>query len=184
MMIAVRGSRKVDSILCLSAGERWFLACTLPRSEATAETHLRRQGFRLFLPRYVKTVRHARKFRTVHAPFFPRYLFVVLNLDRDRWRSVNGTVGIANLFMAHDRPVPVPEGIVETLMESADPSGKLRFADGLAPGEKIRVVAGPFAEAIGLLERLDDAGRVEVLLDIMGGGIRTKLARSWVQPTA
>jgi transcriptional antiterminator RfaH len=89
-------------------------------------THLSRQGFRSFLPRYLKTVRHARKLRTVNAPIFPRYLFVALNLERDRWRSVNGTTGITNLFMAHDRPVPVPDGIVETLIRSADKSGGSR----------------------------------------------------------
>src|ERR1019366_2133783 len=97
--------------LALLPGERWFLAYTAPCREATAETHLRRQGFRSFLPRYLKTVRHARKLRTVKAPIFPRYLFVALNLDRDRWRSVNSTMGVVSLFMAHDRPVPAPEGI-------------------------------------------------------------------------
>src|SRR6266540_2569590 len=95
--------------LALLPGERWFLAWTLPHREAAAETHLGWQGFRSFLPRHMKTVRHARKLRTVTAPVFPRYLFVALNLERDRWRSVNSTRGIASLFMAHDRPVPVPD---------------------------------------------------------------------------
>jgi hypothetical protein len=47
--------------LVLLAGERWFLARTLPHREVTAETNLRRQGFRSFLPRHLRTVRHARK---------------------------------------------------------------------------------------------------------------------------
>ncbi|MDQ6703596.1 MAG: transcriptional activator RfaH [Pseudomonadota bacterium] len=165
--------------VALLPGERWFLAWTLPHRETTAETHLSRQGFRSFLPRHLKTVRHARKLRTVTTPIFPRYLFVALNLDRDRWRSVNSTTGIANLFMAHDRPVPVPDGVVETLIQSTDKLGRLQFA--LERGQKVRLVAGPFAQALGILDRLDDAGRVEVLLEIMGGGIRVKLARTWVE---
>jgi len=180
-MADAAGLQRLIDDLALRVGERWFLVCTLPRCEALADSHLNRQGFRCFLPRYLKTVRHARKLRTFQAPLFPRYLFVVLNLERDRWRSVNGTSGVASLFMAHDRPVPAPEGIVETLMEAANPSGN-RFADGLAPGQKIRLVAGPFAQAVGLLDRLDDAGRVEVLLEMMGGGVRVKLARNWVEP--
>jgi transcription elongation factor/antiterminator RfaH len=168
----------------LLAGERWFLARTLPCREATAERHLMRQGFRSFLPRHLKTVRHARKLRTVTPPIFPRYLFVVLNLERDRWRSVNGTTGVASLFMAHDRPVPVPEGVVETLIQSTDKSGTLQFVDTLERGQKVRLVAGPFAQALGILDRLDDAGRVEVLLEIMGGRIRAKLSQSWLKPVA
>lgn len=180
----VAADARSDGNLDLLPGERWFLAWTLSYREATAEMHLRRQGFRSFLSRHKKTVRHARKLRTVTAPIFPRYLFVVLDLKRDRWRSVNGTTGIVNLFMAHGRPVPVPDGIVETLIQSTDGSGNLRFDDSLEPGQKIRLVAGPFAQALGILDRLDDAGRVEVLLEIMGGGIRVKLSRSWVEPAA
>jgi transcription elongation factor/antiterminator RfaH len=168
--------------LDLLPGERWFLTWTLPHREAAAETHLRRQGFRSFLPRRLKTVRHARKLRNVNAPIFPRYLFVAVNLERDRWRSVNNTTGVAKLFMAQNRPVPVPEGIVETLIQSSDSLGRLQFADALEQGQKVRLVAGPFAHALGILDRLDDAGRVEVLLEIMGGGTRVKVARTWVEP--
>lgn len=170
--------------LTLLPGERWFLAWTLPHREATAETNLRWQGFRSFLPRHLKTVRHARKLRNVSAPIFPRYVFVALNLERDRWRAVKSTMGIVNVFTAHDRPVPAPAGVVETLIQSTDKSGRLQFADALERGQMVRLVAGPFAQALGILDRLDNAGRVEVLLEIMGGGIRVKLARTWVEPAA
>jgi transcriptional antiterminator RfaH len=182
MLIAADGGETGTSALL--PGERWFLVWALPHREETAETHLRRQGFRSFLPRHLKTVRHARRLRTVTAPVFPRYLFVALNLERDRWRSVNGTTGVASLFMAHNRPVPVPEGIVETLIESTDKLGTLQFANALEQGQRVRLVAGPFAQALGVFDRLDDAGRVEVLLEIMGGGIRVKLARTWIEPTS
>jgi transcription antitermination factor NusG len=170
--------------LALLQGEKWFLACTLPHREATAEVHLKLQGFRSFLPRHLKTVRHARKLRSVNAPIFPGYLFVVLNLGRDRWRSVNSTTGIATLFMANDRPIPAPDGIVETLVQSTNKLGSLQFTDALERGQKVRLVAGPFAHALGILDRLDDAGRVEVLLEIMGGRIRVKLTRGWIEPAA
>ncbi|WGJ16198.1 transcriptional activator RfaH [Methylocapsa sp. D3K7] len=167
--------------LTLFPGERWFLAYTAPYREAIAKTHLGRQGFRSFLPRYVKTVRHARKMRDVIAPMFPRYLFVALNLERDRWRSVASTTGVTNLFMMDDRPVPVRQGIVETLIQSADTAGRLRFFESLEPGQKVRLIAGPFAQTLGILRKLNDTGRVEVLLEIMGGGVRVRLPRSSVE---
>ena len=55
--------------------------------------------------------------RTVRAPLFPRYLFVILDLERDRWLSVRSTVGVSRLFTQDGRPVPVPVGIVESLIE-------------------------------------------------------------------
>jgi transcription antitermination factor NusG len=166
----------------LAAGERWYLAHTLPHKETSVEQRLGAQGFRHFMPRRIKTVRHARRMRNVLAPVFPRYIFVALDLDRDRWRSVNGTIGIASLFMAQDRPLPVPRGVVETLIQSSDDRGQIRFEHNLQLGQKVRLISGPFSEALGLLERLDDSGRIEVLLEIMGGHVRAKLRREQVEP--
>ena len=170
--------------LILSPGERWYLAHTLPNKEATVVMRLSAQGFRNFLPRRIKTVRHARRIREVNAPVFPRYIFVALDLDRHQWRSVNGTIGVSSLFMAEDRPLPVPAGVVETLIMSADRTGRLRFAQDLRKGQKVRLVNGPFADALGVLDRLDNKGRIEVLLDIMGKGVRVRLQTEWVEPAA
>jgi len=180
--MSAEGTIEVAADLDLSPGERWYLAHTLPNKEATAVMRLSAQGFRNFLPRRMKTVRHARRIREVNAPVFPRYIFVALDLDRDPWRSVNGTIGVSSLFMAQDRPLPVPAGVVETLIMSADRAGRLRFARDLRKGQMVRLVNGPFADALGVLDRLDNKGRVEVLLDIMGKGVRVRLQTEWVEP--
>jgi transcription antitermination factor NusG len=168
----------------LAPGERWFLAHTLPHKERVAQLRLHAQGFRCFLPCRQKEVRHARRLRKFLAPLFPRYAFVALDLDRHRWRSVNSTIGVASLFMADDRPVATPVGVVETLIHSADPNGEVRFAHNLQPGQMVRLVSGPFSQALGVLEQLDDSGRVELLLEIMGGHVRAKVRREQVEPVA
>ena len=170
-----------------TGGPRWFAVHSLPHREAGAQRQLENQGFHTFLPRGRKLRRHARKLETILAPIFPRYLFVVLDLDRDRWRSVNGTFGVARLvMMAGDRPQPAPHGVVEALIALADDRDVLRFdGDGrLAVGQKVRILAGPFAEQIGLLQRLDDNGRVRLLLDIMGGEIGVTLPSAALVPVA
>jgi transcriptional antiterminator RfaH len=152
----------------LDAGERWFAVYCLPFGENRAQGNLENQGLRTFLPKRHKTVRHARRMTRVEAPFFPRYLFVVLDLARDQWRSVNGTFGVARLVMSGDRPEPVPRGVVEALVASADARGILRLTEGLREGSPVRLLAGPFAEQLAILEHLDDSGRVRVLVDILG----------------
>ena len=177
----------------LAGNERWFLVHTQPKSEHKAELHLGAQGFRTYLPvfektvrhaRKLKTVRHARQLRTVRAPLFPRYLFVILDLGRDRWLSVRSTIGVSRLFTSQDgRPVPVPTGIVESLIERSD--GKLTRLDaGLVAGQQVCILSGPFADFVGTLERLDDAGRVKVLLEMMGTTVPVTLHRSVLSPAA
>jgi transcriptional antiterminator RfaH len=46
----------------------------------------------------------------------------------------------------------------------------------------VKVAAGPFADLVGRLERLDDKGRVSVLLRLMGGSVRVALPQDLVVP--
>ena len=137
----------------LHPGERWYVVHTLPNREMRARTHLENQKFRTFVPQRLKTVRHARKFSTVVAPFFPRYLFVALDLMRDRWRSVNGSIGVSGLIMQGELPKPVPSGVVETLQAMMDSRGHLNFEKSFRVGDRVRLTAGPFAERLGMCDR-------------------------------
>jgi len=170
--------------LTLEGDQRWFLAHTLPKSERKAEMHLRAQGFRAYLPQIKKTVRHARQFRTVQAPLFPRYMFVILDLSRDRWLSVRSTVGVSSLFTCHSSPVPVPRGVVETLIEHTEDDGLTSLDVGLSKGQTVRILSGPFANLVGTLERLDAAGRTRVLLEIMGTAVPVVIHRAALSPAA
>lgn len=156
---------------------RWYVVQSLARREIGACGQLGAQGFDAFLPQIAKTVRHARKLRNVRAPLFPGYLFVRMDLRRARWRSINGTFGVAALVMAHDRPAPVPFGVVETLRDKADATGLVAFDRDLDLGQRVRVVSGPFAESFGSLDRFDASERVRVLLDIMGGQVPVLISR-------
>jgi transcription elongation factor/antiterminator RfaH len=166
----------------LSHGERWYAVHTLPFAEARAEGHLHNQGFRTFQPKRQKTIRHARRLSTVEAPYFPRYLFIVLDMTRDQWRSVNGTFGVSRLVMWGDRPHPLPPGVVETMIASADPRGILQLARKLQVGGRVRLMAGPLAEQLAILDELDDSGRVRLLLDILGRQVATLTNANNVMP--
>ena len=159
-------------------GRRWFVAQTIARNEPRAQFQLKAQEFETFLPRVARTVRHARKLRTVLSAAFPGYLFVRLDLQRDRWRSVNGTIGVRRLIMGRDRPTPVPHGVVESIMDYVDGQGIARFDRDLVEGQAVRIKNGPLADAVGRLVRLDGNGRVRVLLEIMGGAVQTSVERS------
>lgn len=162
----------------LAPGERWFVVQTLAKRERRAEAQLAQQGFNVFLPMVMRSVRHARKVRNVKTAAFPGYLFVAIDVQRDRWRSINGTFGVARLITGEGRPLPVPGGLVESLMEYLDESGLCRFDRDLVVGQSVRVVAGPLSQALGKLVRLDANGRVRVLLEILGGQIQATIDRS------
>lgn len=168
--------------LCGSA--RWYAVHSQPSAETRASLQLGNQGFRTFMPKRRKTVRHARQTKNVIAPLFPRYFFVTLDLTRDQWRSVNGTFGVSRLVMGGELPHPVPRGVIEGLIASTDSDGFLNLAENLKPGSAVRLMTGPFADQLAILEHLDDAGRVQVLLDILGRQVRINTTANNLLPIA
>jgi transcriptional antiterminator RfaH len=152
---------------------RWYAAYTQPQTEARAAQQLRNQDFDVFLPLCRRLRRHARRTETVLRPLFPRYLFVALDPERQRWRSVNGTRGIVHLVGQGDRPTAVPAGIVEALRARADLAGAVPL-DALAAferGQKLLVTDGPFAGHTGRFDSLTDGQRVVLLLDLLGRSV-------------
>jgi len=156
------------------AGRRWYVVHTQPNHEVRADVNLRRQGFETYLPRYQRTRRHARRTDTVERPLFPRYLFVVIDLCVDRWRSIHSTFGVCDLIFGGEEPLAVPDGVVEEIRarETANGFVKLGLPAGLKPGSAVRLVDGLFADNLGRLERIADGHRVAVLLSLLGRQVR------------
>lgn len=167
----------------LVGNKRWFLVHTLPKRERKAEFHLRAQGFRVYLPQIQKTIRHARQLKTIQSPVFPRYLFVALDLTRDRWLSVRSTIGVSYVFTQNGQPCPVPAGVVEALIgRSVD--NIVRLDSSLVAGRLVRILSGPFTDFVGTLKNLDGSGRTRILLDVMGASVPVALNRAVLAPAA
>ncbi|HBN21865.1 MAG TPA: transcriptional activator RfaH [Holosporales bacterium] len=151
--------------------KKWFVAQTQPGKETLAESHLLRQNFQIFLPLYCKTIRHARRTQEVLRPLFPGYIFVSLDLDKDQWRSINGTRGVSHLLTQEDhKPLPVPNEVVETLQKEQEEQGSIALgslANAFKSGDTIRITEGAFAEHVGTIEGLSDKDRVQLLLRFM-----------------
>ena len=161
---------------------RWYAVKCQPNRESMAASHLLNQNFPVFLPRSQRVRRHARKVDVVLAPFFPSYLFVQLDLTRDRWRCVNSTFGVSQLVMQGAAPASLPTGVIEQLQQRCDERGVLDFQARLKPGQSVRILTGALADFVGALEHQDDAGRVRVLLTILGKPTSVALPRTSVVP--
>ena len=148
---------------------RWFVVQSRPHKELFASRNLENQGYRVFLPRLRKSIRHARRLREVERPLFPRYLFVELDLGTQRWRPILGTYGVTHLITENARPLPAPRGLIEAFIARADSSDVVDLSPALAPGQNVELLSGPFAGKIGALVSHDGAGRVRVLLELLGG---------------
>jgi transcriptional antiterminator RfaH len=156
---------------------RWYVVQTRPRAEVKAAAQLARQGFDIYLPRYLKRRRHARRIDTVVAPLFPRYMFVAVDMAVQRWRAIQSTIGVSHLVCHGDSPTAVTASIIDGLKAREDDSGFVRLErrPQFAPGDKIRVLDGVFSACLGLFEGVADRERVAILLDLLGRKVRVTL---------
>jgi transcriptional antiterminator RfaH len=84
--------------------------------------------------------------------------------------------------MRGEQPHPVPHGVIEALIAAADARGVLQLGRNLQVGGPVRLLAGPFAEQLAILDHLDESGRVRVLLDILGRQVTISTGANNVLP--
>lgn len=158
-------------------GAHWYAVQTQVNGETKAAQNLQRQGYEIYLPRYLKRRRHARKMDIVARPLFPRYMFVGIDMATQRWRSIQSTFGVSRLVCNGEDPAPLPDGVVPALRAREDDKGfiKMEIRPVFAPGDKVRVLAGAFMDSTGLFSDLADHDRVSILLDMLGRKVRVVL---------
>jgi transcriptional antiterminator NusG len=105
---------------------------------------------------------------------FPGYVLVRMEMDDSSWYVVRNTPGVTGFISADDeqdrraKPLPLTDAEVTAIlrrMESNQPRAKV----GIAKGENIKIVDGPFKEFIGEVDEvLADKGKVKVLVSFFG----------------
>jgi hypothetical protein len=91
-------------------------------------------------------------------------------------------VRVGNAFIARGRPEPAPLGFVEALLAALGAGSVTRLDAGIEIGSSVGGMAGPYADPVGMLARLDDHWRVRVLLDVMGSKGPVTLKRTALLP--
>jgi len=106
--------------------------------------------------------------RTVLRKIFPGYILVEMVLDEDSWYVVRNTPGVTGFVGAGARPVPLEESEVEAIlkqMEAEAPKVKVAFSRG----QTVRVIDGPFADFIGIVDNVNyEKGKARILVSFFG----------------
>jgi transcriptional antiterminator RfaH len=162
--------------------DSWFVVRTRARAEEMAARHLANQRFTAYLPRYRRQVRHARRNEIVLRPLFPGYLFVQLDPQLCRWRSINGTFGVQKVLTQGDVLLPVADSIIAEIKAREDETGAVKLAKPrFAPGQLVRLLEGPLADLNGLFEEMRDENRVILLVSLLGRQVRMQVPMAAIE---
>ncbi|MBN1286535.1 MAG: transcription termination/antitermination protein NusG [Anaerolineae bacterium] len=108
------------------------------------------------------------KRRTVERRVFPGYILVQMHMDEDSWYVVRNTPGVTGFVGMGNDPTPLrPEEVNQIMkrMEAEAPKVKVTFK----PGQKVRIVDGPFNDFIGTVSEIDmEKAKVRVMVSFFG----------------
>ena len=162
---------------------RWYAVQTKPHQETWAMNNLIERGLEVYLPRYAKRRRHARRVEMVKAAFFPGYLFVRVDFDMISSRAISMAPGVVRIVAFGAERAPVRDRIIAALRAREDERGLIRMrADDFAAGETVRVEDGAFGDQVGLCCGVRDGERVMVLFQLLGRAVRATVPANALRP--
>lgn len=154
----------------------WYLLKTKPNGHTSAYDHLKRQGFDVFLPLIIRTIKKKSKFLDVKVPLFPGYLFMGTSIDAVPWKSINATRGVSTAVTLDGVYRPVSSCFIEGLKCRCDDGGIIRSLNDIARGDRVKIERGPFAEFICTVDDIKDDRRVWVLIDVLQQRTRSEVS--------
>ena len=148
----------------------WLCAQTQPKRELLVLNQLReRAGKTVYAPRF-KAPRKSAKGKAQRIQFlFPSYLFVRCDAEGDP-RLVRYTMGVLRLVSRGERPIPVPEEVIDQLQEAYPAEHPLELEDpALDPGSEVEILEGSLKDLRGtVLAYLPAEQRIRVLIEFLG----------------
>jgi transcriptional antiterminator RfaH len=152
----------------------WTAAQLEPNRERIALLLLAQERFTVYAPRLRvrRIVRGRREDR--EAPLFPGYCFIQVVAE---WYRARWCPGIRRLVMDGLQPAKVPDVVIDEI-RARERNGAIELLKrGLKPGDRVRLLAGPFQGHLAIFAGMSGLERVAVLLQILGSQHRVTLAR-------
>ncbi len=162
----------------------WYVVQSQPRREGFVRDRIEDLGREVFLPLMAERVPGRR--RDVLGPMFPSYLFARLSEDDGDIPKVRWSQGVLRILGEGGSARPVDDRVVDTLRVRADRRGRVRLGDDLRKGQRVRVLSGPLAGLVGIVDQpgVTPGDRVRILLEIFRRTTPVMLAASAVRGLA
>ena len=155
------------------AGYAWYVMQCKPHKEGQVNAYLTGHGIETFYPT-VKVKPVNPRCSTIQ-PYFPRYLFVHVDLHDVSLGVLQWSPGVIGLVQFDAQPAIVAEKVIQHLKQHV---GNLEVANpdllkGVKRGDPLKIKHGPLAGYEAIFDiRLSGSERVQVLLHLLGRTVR------------
>ncbi len=145
----------------------WYVLHTRSRFENVVHDGLYKKSLEVFLPKIKVPSRRRDRKLMIKVPLFPGYLFVRTDLNPYQHIEIVKTAGAVRLIGNKEGPIPVSESTVESLRIMVATDHPVTTGTRLKKGDRVMVIAGPFAGVTGTFVRYRGKQRVVVNIEAL-----------------
>lgn len=162
--------------------EDWYVVYTKSKFENVVFEGFSKKKFEAFLPKMKVLSKRRDRRKMLDKPIFPGYVFVKSSMCAEKHIEILKTVGVVNLIKNRKGPVPVDEESINSLkIMVTEKSENLITGSRFQPGDRVRVIYGPFTGVVGVLNKLKGKERVIVNFDSLGQFVSVDVDREDVE---
>ncbi|MBO8129849.1 MAG: transcription termination/antitermination protein NusG [Peptococcaceae bacterium] len=160
--------------------KQWFVVHTYSGYENKVKANLEKRIdsmnmgdkiFRIVVPTEDQMEIKDGKRQMVKRKIFPGYVLVEMIMNDDAYRVVRNTPGVTGFVGATgpgSKPTPLSDEEAAQILGQME-SDAPRVRIDLQPGEKVRVISGPFEEFMGSVEEVnEEKAKVKVMISMFG----------------
>lgn len=177
------------------ANGHWYIVQTNPQCEKKAAEEIRRAGFRAYLPKAGRVIRHHRtKLVSIkRSPALVGYIFMRFPDGIPNWYALRQCQGVKGVLYCDGKPYVLARELVAGIMRAQraldydikeakryrmdkrrggrEPLDKSLLRQRFRVGVKVRSSSGPFESIIAEVRRVTDKGTVQAVANILGAEV-------------
>jgi transcription termination/antitermination protein NusG len=165
-------------------GSRWYVIHTYSGYEKKVKTNLEHRIdsmgmtdkiFQVVVPSETTIEIKNGKREPVERKMFPGYVLVNMielqegdRASNEAWFVVRNTPGVTSFVGADNKPIPLQEREVKTILKQTEQEAP-KVKPTFTRGQNVRIIDGPFAEFIGVVDEVHtERNKVKVLVSFFG----------------
>jgi transcriptional antiterminator NusG len=168
---------ELEAAPALPAGAEWYVVHSYSGYENKVRQNLsqriesmgmQNKIFRVVVPTEEEVEIRDGKKRSSRKRVFPGYILVHMVLDEESWYVVRNTPGVTGFVGSGTTPTPLrPDEVDKILKRMEEETPRIRV--NFRIGETVRIVEGPFADFMGVVDEIyAERGKVRVLVSFFG----------------
>lgn len=172
--------------------DNWYVVQTNPQAEKKAIEEIRRAGFRAYLPKAGRVIRHHRtkQVSIKRSPALVGYVFMRFPDGKPNWYALRQCQGVKGVLYSDGKPYELARELVARVMRAQraldydikearqyrmdkrrgvrQSLDKALVRQKFRPGTKVRSSSGPFQSLIAEVQSVTSKGTVKALAHIFG----------------